>query len=330
MNPSRDAVETSYRFCRRLSGRAGSSFHAGFMLLSREKRRAMEALYAFMRHTDDLADEPTPQAAAAPDDSRREALTAWRAALEQALRADREPEGAEGGGDKGAVRVEGNPPSALTPALSRQASGLSILPALADAVRRYQISHEHLYAVIDGVEMDLSRQRYETFDELRVYCERVASAVGMACIHIWGFRGPEAFEPARKSGIALQLTNILRDLKEDAAQGRVYLPLADLRDCGYSVAELQAEVADERFGRLMALEVARAEQFYVEGAELIDWLEPQGKRIFGLMMATYRAVLDEIARFPAAVFRRHVRLSGPKRFQLVARWCLLPPRKAAL
>ena len=225
-----------------------------------------------------------------------------------------------------------NPPSssALTLALSQRERGLHILPALADTVRRFQIPHQHLYAAIDGVEMDLTRQGYETFDELQVYCERVASAVGMACIHIWGFRGPAAFEPARKSGIALQLTNILRDLKEDAAQGRVYLPLADLRACDYSVEALQTDVADECFHRLMALEIARAEQFYAEGAELLDWLEPPGRRIFGLMMATYRAVLHEIARFPAVVFSRHVRLSGPKQIRLVARWCLLPPRKAAL
>ena len=113
--------------------------------------------------------------------------------------------------------------------------------------------------MIDGVEMDLTPRRYETFDELERYCERVASAVGLACIHIWGFRGPEAFEPARQAGVALQLTNILRDLKEDAAAGRVYLPLADLRRCGYSVDELLAGVANDAFLRLMRFEIERAE-----------------------------------------------------------------------
>ena len=155
----------------------------------------------------------------------------------------------------------------------------------------FQIPPEHLFAVLDGVEMDLDRRRYETFDELRQYCDRVASAVGLCCIHIWGFRGPEAFAPARQAGIALQLTNILRDLKEDAAAGRVYLPIEDLRQCGYSADDLLAGVADQRFRRLMAMEVARAERFYAEGAELLDWLAPPGRRMFGLLMATYRALL---------------------------------------
>ena len=136
--------------------------------------------------------------------------------------------------------------------------------------------------------------------------------------------------PATKCGIALQLTNILRDLREDLALDRIYLPLADLRTCGYSVADLRAGADDARFRRLMALEVARAEQFYSEGAELIDWLEPPGRRILGLMMATYRACLRKIARRPAAVFQRHVRLTAAKKLQLIARWSLLPPRKAAM
>ena len=205
----------------------------------------MEALYAFMRHTDDLADD------LAPDRPRRDALAAWRAELEHAL----------GGGGQRTRRDAGD--------------NRVSLPALADAVRRFGIPHEQLRAVIDGVEMDLDRHRYETFDELQQYCQRVASAVGLACIHVWGFRGPEAFEPARKAGIALQVTNILRDLKEDAAAGRVYLPLEDLRDCGYSVEDLLAGVVNEPFFRLMRLEIDRAEQFYRDGAELMDWLEPE-------------------------------------------------------
>lgn len=303
MTHARDAIESSYTFCRQMSRRAGSSFYAGFLLLPREKRRAMDALYAFMRHTDDLADAPSPV------DQRRDSLAAWRAALAQALR-DEECE-------KSPI-----PPSALRPP--------PLLPALADTVRRFHIPVEHLTAVIDGVEMDLDRNRYETFDELQLYCERVASAVGLACIHIWGFRGPEAIEPARQAGIALQLTNILRDLKEDAEQGRVYLPLADLRECGYSVDDLQSGVTNEPFLRLMRLEIARAEQYYAGGAELLELLEPAGQRIFGLMMATYRELLRMISRNPSEVFRRHMRPNRFKKLQLAARWSLLPPRKVSL
>jgi len=294
MIPSRDIIEASYVTCRRMSHRAGSSFHAGFLLLPRDKRRAMDALYAFMRHTDDLADNLQ---IACP---RRQSLVAWRASLEQALIGIFKPLAAS--------------------------QGHALLPALADAVKRFHIPHEHLTAVIDGVEMDLDRRRYETFDDLRLYCQRVASAVGLACIYVWGFRGPEAFEPARQAGVALQLTNILRDLKEDAASDRVYLPLEDLRQCGYAVEDLGRGVTNEAYYRLIALEVDRAEQFYRKGAELMQWLEPDGRRIFGLMTATYHALLRKIARRPAAVFRRHVRLSGPKRLQLALRWALLPPR----
>jgi phytoene synthase len=297
MTSCRDAIETSYGCCRRMCRLAGSSFSLGFLLLPRQQRRAMEALYAFMRHTDDLADD-------LPLESRREALAAWRIALQEALR--------------GEFAVQDLKSEIKNP----------ILPALSDAVRRFHIPSEHLEAVIDGVEMDLDRQRYETFEDLEPYCERVASAVGLACIHVWGFRGPEALEPARQAGIALQLTNILRDVKEDAALGRVYLPLADLRACGYSVDDLLAEVADERFERLMAGQIARAEQFYAVGEELTDWLEPAGRRIFGLMMGTYHALLRQIACRPSDVFRRRIRLGRLKKLGLAARWFLLPPRKS--
>ncbi len=206
------------------------------------------------------------------------------------------------------------PPSALR--------ALALLPALADVVRRFNIPREHLLAVIDGVEMDLTPQRYETFDELERYCERVASAVGLACIHIWGFRGPEAFEPARQAGVALQLTNILRDLKEDAAAGRIYLPLADLRRCGYSQEELLAGTANDAFLALMQLEIERAKQFYRGAAGLRDWLDPDGRRIFGLMTATYCQLLQQIENRPADVLRRRVWLTSLTRLRLFAQWML--------
>jgi 15-cis-phytoene synthase len=291
MTSSADAMETSYQSCRRMCRRAGSSFYPAFLLLPREKRRAMEALYAFMRHTDDLADDLS-------SDCRREALGQWRAAVEQAI---------EGG-----------------------AMASALLPALADAVRRFHIPGEHLLAVIDGVEMDLEPRRYETFAELETYCERVASAVGLACIHIWGFRGSEAFEPARQVGLAMQLTNILRDMKEDAAAGRVYLPLADLRECGYSVDDLMAGVDNAGFRRLVAKQAARAEEFYRQGSELIDWLEPSGRRIFGLMTATYQTLLRKIASQPGEILLGRVRLGRLRKLRLAARWAFLPPRKESL
>jgi phytoene synthase len=295
-------IEASYAACRCLVRRAGSNFPAGFRLLPAAQRRAMDALYAFMRHSDDLADDRPDDR---PSASAREALDQWRSDLDDSLRADGPP-------------------------VFRSPQAAALLPALADAVRRFRIPPEHLRAVLEGVEMDLDRPRFEDFAALAGYCQRVASAVGLACIHIWGFRGPEAFGPARDAGIALQLTNILRDLKEDAAAGRVYLPLDDLRQCDYSVEELQRGVTGPAFRHLMELEIGRAEQFYRTGATLLDWLTPPGQRLFGMMMATYRALLRQIARRPEDVFRRRIGLSGARKLQIAVRWTLLPPRSAAL
>ena len=331
------AIEASYAACRKVVRRAGSNFPAGFVLLPRTQRRAMDALYAFMRHSDDLVDQ------AGADHSPREALARWRADLENALRQ----------GGTGVSPVHKPAGSGVSPVHEPGGSGVSpvlscfkgdspifvdtkigtvpastdsalLLPALADAVGRFCIPPEYLCAVLDGLEMDLARPRYQTFADLTVYCERVASAVGLACIHIWGFRGPEALEPARQAGIAMQLTNILRDLREDAQAGRVYLPLDDLRQCGYAIEQLEQGVTSPAFRRLMEMEIGRAEEFYRGGAALLDMLDPAGRRIFGLMMATYHALLAKIARRPEDVFRRRIRLSRPRKLLLAARWTLLP------
>jgi len=314
-----ETVAASYRFCRRFGSRSGSNFWQGFRLLSGDRRRAMEALYAFTRASDDLADSPTlgMEAGAAPisEYQRQEVLDYWRHALQQALSAPSDSTGV---------------PCPLVPPdfpvyLGRLSLG--ILPALADTVHRFQIPHEYLFSFLDGVEMDLRRRRYETFEQLERYCERVASAVGLACIHIWGFQGSEALEPARKAGVALQLTNILRDLAEDAKRGRVYLPLAEIQEAEYYVADLFYGVTDGRFLRLMARQIARAESYYACGAKLLDFLQPQGKRIFGLLLNTYHALLRKIARRPEAVFQGRVTLSRLMKTWLFFRWRVLPVRR---
>jgi len=311
MTLSGDQLRASYVACRCKSRRAGSNFSVGFLLLPPAKRRAMDALYAFLRHSDDLVDNPQPLRPCAA------ALGQWRRALEDAL---------SGRLDRAGSDLQ----RPLQPEEPQVQAGRVLLPALADTVRQFAIPPEHLRAVLDGLEMDLGRPRYETFQELKRYCERVASAVGLTCIHIWGFRGAEAFQPARQCGIALQLTNILRDLYDDARQDRVYLPLGDLRECNYTVEDLLHRVADKRFARLMALEIERAERYYRQGAALLDWLAPDGRRIFGMTMAVYRALLRKIQRRPGDVFSRRVGLSRVKKLQIAARWTLLPPRLAAL
>ena len=319
MKTSSDYLQASYAFCRRLSRRSGSNFYLGFLLLPREKRHAMHALYAFMRHTDDLID-------AAPlisgndlylcesNDQRRENLFHWRDLLGSSLA------GKASFSDISHISME--------PVPDAESTGKFILPALVDTVQKYRIPAECLYAVLDGVEMDLDRRRYDTFEELRLYCRRVASAVGLACIHIWGFRGqgtPEgeaAFEPAWQAGIALQLTNILRDLKADADADRIYLPLEDFQACGYSVDELKKNVVNDGFHRLMAMEIDRAGQFYREGAKLMDFLHRDGQRIFGMMIITYRYLMEKISRRPGDVFCRHIGLNKVMRVMLAVVWAL--------
>ncbi len=296
----REETASSYALCRQVVRRAGSSFTPWFLVLPRDKHRAMDALYAFMRHTDDLADNSEPV------ECRRQSLVRWRAALAAAL-------GATAG-----------LPSSADPV------GAGLLPALADTVRRFQIPAAHLEAVIDGVEMDLDRRRYQNFDQLADYCRHVASAVGLACIHVWGFQGQEAFGPASQCGLAFQLTNILRDLGEDAAADRVYLPLDDLQACGYSPDDLRSGVVNDRYFRLIRLQTDRAEAFYRRGAELFPFLEPEGRRIFGLLIDVYHRLLARIQRRPADVLVRRVRLSSWQKLRVAARWTLLPPRRTAL
>lgn len=318
---TREAIEASYRFCRRFGGRAGSNFWQGFRLLSGERRRAMEALYAFTRASDDLVDAPHlgPKTAGVrplSDPERQEAFKFWRLALQRAMAFS---SAAQTVAEQGSF-------SAHRPSHLSQLSE-NILPALMDTVYRFQVPHEYLFSFLDGVEMDLRLRRYETFAQLERYCERVASAVGLACIHIWGFSGPDALEPARRAGVALQLTNILRDLAEDAKRGRIYLPLSEMQEENYSVADLIHGVADERFLRLMARQIGRTESYYAASEKLLSFLELPGRRIFGLLLDTYHALLRKIARHPEAVFQCRIALSPLTKSWLLLRWRWLPPRK---
>jgi phytoene synthase len=272
-------LAASYRACRDLTLRAGSSFPFAFWLLPRQKRQAMWALYAFYRHTDDLVDDE------APLDERRRRLSGWRLRLEEAL--------------------------------AGQADG-PLLPALADAVQRHAIPHACLFDAIDGAAMDLDGCRYETFDDLRLYCHRVASVVGVSCIHVWGFDGDDALAAADDCGVAFQMTNILRDLKEDAHRGRLYLPLEDLRQFGCRPEELIHPVMDNRLAALTRFEIERAEGFYALGGRLESRLSAEGRRVFRVMTAAYRGLLDEIKRRRGDVFTRPVKLSPWRKVQLLA------------
>jgi phytoene synthase len=266
---------SSFAYCRRVTRSANSSFPFAFRLLAPLKRRAMDALYAFLRVTDDLADEPGDLPA------KREALGRWRAGLADAL-------------------------------LGKYAH--PVHPALHDAVRRFGIPPEFLSAVIDGVESDLEPVRFETAGELALYCYRVASAVGLACVRIWGLRPgatwADADPPAAAAGVAFQLTNILRDLGEDLARGRVYLPREELHRFGCPPDSWRDPVRRDAFREMMRFQVAAARGWYDRGDALGLLLRPDGRAIFRVMAGTYRALLDEIARRDYDVFTRRVRVPG--------------------
>jgi phytoene synthase len=260
----------SYRYCDQLAKREAGNFYHAFRLLPRAQRRAMSALYAFMRVTDDVADGPGEVAA------KRCALKTWQQELDLAL-----------------VGVYAHPLHA----------------ALHHTVGVYRIPREYLDAVLEGVGMDLEPVRFATFADLYRYCYRVASVVGLSCIHIWGFKNEHAKEYAEAAGIAFQLTNILRDLGEDAARGRVYLPREDLDRFGYDEDALSRGERNVAFRRLMEFETERARQFYDRSLPLAGLLSRPGRAVFQVMSRTYRGLLEAIVAADFGVFDRRIRLS---------------------
>ncbi len=270
----------SYAYCERLARAQAGNFYHAFRLLPAGQRRALCALYAFLRVADDLADAPGPPA------EKARPLAEWRDQLHDAL----------------AGRYH-HP----------------LHPALHHTLTTYAVPPVHLEEVLDGVTMDLDTLSYRTFPELYRYCYRVASAVGLACIHVWGFTGERARLHAEVAGVALQLTNILRDLGEDAARGRVYLPREDLDRFGYPPEGLALGVRDERFRELMRFQVARARGYYEQAEPLAPLLRPAGRAVFLVMLRTYRGLLEAIVRRDYDVFSSRVRLSRLHKLWLATR-----------
>jgi 15-cis-phytoene synthase len=287
----------SYRHCEALARRSGSNFVLAFLTLPRPMRRDMCALYAFMRHTDDLGDAPELPGEQSRG-TRKERLLRWR--------------------DELAASLQGEPVTS------------AILPALADVVRRHAISQDYLFEVVDGVIGDLTSRSFRTFEELERYCFQVAGAVGLCCLHVWGLReGDNMTDEDRQRGIAcgtaFQLTNILRDLGEDARQGRIYLPVEDLDRFGYPSEALREQSIDPAFRSLMQFEVERAWSFYREAAPLLERLPPEGRRILSTFVEVYSTLLREIERRDYDVFSSRVRLPRWKKASVVLR-CLLGGR----
>jgi phytoene synthase len=275
-------LDRSYAHCRSVARKRARNFYYSFVLLPREKKNAMCAIYAFMRYCDDLSDEPG---------ATRTAMDRWREALTAAL----------------AGRPDGNP----------------AWPAFLDTVERYAIPHEYFYEMIEGVASDLEPRAIGTFEELYEYCYRVASVVGLTIVHIFGFVSPEAREPAislaGKCGIAFQLTNILRDVREDAGLGRVYLPAEDLERFGVSAEDLKLGRRTEQFGRLMEFETERARTYYRDSAPLLNLIQPRSRPSLWAMIAIYSGLLDRVAESQYDVLIRRISLSSVEKTWIVLR-----------
>jgi phytoene synthase len=275
-------LDESRAYCRALTRRTAHNFRFSFLTLPRDSRDAMCALYAFMRITDDLVDDES-----VPTTERRTRLDAWR--------------------DEVAAALSGGEPT--HPAL----------PALVDVVATYRIPTTYLFDVIRGVARDLDPQPFPTFVELVDYCYHVAGAVGLCCIHIWGFRDPQAVPLAIDCGLALQLTNILRDVAADSRAGRCYLPMEDLERFGVTRDDLSRGATDDRLRALLRFEAERANGYYQRGRGLFPLLEPCGRPILRVMLDVYGSLLRELERRDFDVFSQPVSVPRWKKLWFVGR-----------
>lgn len=272
-----------------------SNFYYSFSLLPKDERDAIHSIYEFCRYTDDLVDEeyfPETSIIAADlrsSEKKRQRLAWWRTEVERCY------------------------------------SGTSSHPVLRGlhlVISRFKVPKQYLLTLIDGVETDLLRSRYETFEDLKDYCYSVASIIGLICIEIFGYKHEETKEYAVQLGYALQLTNILRDIKEDAAKGRIYLPLEDLRRFGYTEHELLNGKYNWQFIELMKFETARARKYYQDARELLRKDEKFTLFAAEIMDAIYFRLLRKIELSEFDVFDRRITVSTPHKLLIVGRFWL--------
>ncbi len=276
------SLEQSYAFCRKVARARAKNFYYSFLLLEKQQRDSMCAVYAFMRHCDDLSDDP-----AASGSNLLQAIALWRLQLDRALHGHTE--------------------------------GDALWLAFHDTVQRYRIPHRYFHEMIDGISSDVEPRQVQTFGELYRYCYQVASVVGLTVIHIFGFSSPRALLLAEKCGIAFQLTNILRDVREDAEQDRVYLPAEDLTRFGISVDQLRSGTEDDHFRELMRFEADRARAYYAESAALIELIEPKSRRSLWALREIYMRLLARIQRANYSVLSRRINVPTCTKIALLLR-----------
>ncbi len=299
--PAPAQLTMAYSVCRGITRSNAKNFYYAFLVLPKRKRESLCAVYAFMRRCDDIADDPTLSM-----EERRYKLDAWLDALH---------------------RVQQGEPS-----------DDPILLALTDTQRRYTIPAGLLDELATGTAMDVDpgtggsenpvsviapvpglTVQYQTFDDLKLYCYRVASVVGLVCIHIFGYRDPAAESLAEQCGLAFQLTNIIRDVKEDAAMGRVYLPQEDLAKFGLSAAELLSAPGTARFRPLLAMEADRAREYYQAGEQLSSYVSEDSQPALWVLVNIYRKLLEKIAERQYDVFSGKVSLTVSEKLKILAK-----------
>src|SRR5271154_6203459 len=297
--PTESQLAVAYSVCRSITRSAAKNFYYAFLVLPQPKRQALCAVYAFMRRCDDIADDP-----ALPAQERRQKLAQW---LDSAHRA-----------------------------LGGYATDEPVLLALTDAQRRYNIPVGLLDQLAFGTEMDVQGEdlllceardpavvSYRTFEDLRVYCHGVASVVGLVCIKIFGYRDPAAEPLAERLGLAFQLTNIIRDVKEDAAMGRIYFPQEDLAQYGLSASDLTATPIDmARIRPLLAMEADRARDHYRASEELIPLVNEDSQPALWVLVTIYRRLLEKIASNQYDVFSGRIRLTVPEKLTVLGKGIL--------
>src|SRR5215470_4016386 len=261
---------TPDEYCQQRAAASGSSFYYSFLFLPLERRRAITALYAFCREIDDVVDECADPGVAAAK------LAWWR--------------------DEVAALYAGTPQHPVTRAL---------LPL----VIPYGIAQVRLNEILDGMEMDLQRTRYPDFEALERYCYHVAGVVGLLAAGIFGYANPQTLRYAEALGTAFQLTNIIRDVGEDARKNRIYLPMDEMQRFGVTAADILNARETEGFGRLMEFQAARARACYDEALALLPPADRRAQRPGLVMAAIYRTLLDEIARDGYRVLRQRVALT---------------------
>ena len=281
-NPSEaePKIAEAYRECAEITRRSGSSFASAFWMLPKAKRNALHAIYAFCRLADDIADDPEVAG------DRTALLARWREELDDAYR----------GKAQHAVAV-----------------------ALSDAVERFRLPEGVFLDLLAGVEFDLANGPIESFDDLRLYCYRVASTVGLLVVRILGFKNPRSLEFAETLGIAVQLTNVLRDVGDDASTGRIYLPKDELERFGVSSESLLAGRRTDELQYLLRSYAERAASYYERAEQLLPDEDRRSLRPATAMGRIYRALLDELIEREFPCFEQPLRLSKPRRIAIAAK-----------